>query len=207
MSEFAQVEKRIKSLWYRDGIGELAAGLVLVLLGAYFAIGQYVGPQSPINTILEPSLVLVLLGLFALGRWVVEALKTRLVYPRTGFVEYHADEPRTPNRILAAVAAGLLAAAFVLISTRLATLQAVPALTGLLGGVVLVLWQFKLSGTGRFLLLAVLSLALELILGASSLPEAYAIALYYALMGLALLVSGGLVLGHFVRHNPIRNSA
>ncbi|MCL4257952.1 MAG: hypothetical protein KJZ53_05415 [Anaerolineales bacterium] len=205
MSEFTQVEKRVKSLWYQDGIGELAAGLILILLGAYFAAGQYFGPESPINAILEPSLVLVLLALVALGRRLVEALKTRLVYPRTGFVEYHSEEPAAHHRLFAGAAAGILAAAFAMLGARLATLQAIPALTGLAGGVVLILWQLKLNGAGRFVLLASISLALGLVLGVSSLPEGYAIALYYALMGLALLASGVLVLNSYVRNNPLRN--
>src|SRR5690606_13869132 len=120
---------------------------------------------------------------------------TRLVYPRSGYVEYNASEPQATRGVLAALAAGVLAAALVVSAARLPMLQAVPALTGILGAVVLLLiGQFKFSGARRLLLLAALSLATGLLLAASTLAEGYAIGGYYALMGLALLVSGGLVL-------------
>ncbi len=206
MSEdIAQVEKRVKGLWYRDGIGELAAGLALILLGLYFALGEYFGPDSWIGAILEPSLVLVLLALVALGRHIVDALKAWLVYPRTGFVEYQADEPTTPRRLFAGLAAGILAAAFAVLATQPSSLQTVPALTGLVSAGVLTFWHFKFVQVGRFLLLAAVSLALSLVLASSTLPEAYATSLYYALMGSALLASGALVLSAYLRHNPARN--
>ncbi|MBX3005554.1 MAG: hypothetical protein KF821_06980 [Anaerolineales bacterium] len=204
-NQLAQVEKRVKSAWYRDGIGELAAGLVLILLGAYFGMSEYFGADSLIGSLLEPSLVLVLIGLLAFGRWVVEALKTRLVYSRSGYVEYNVSEPQAPRWVLAALAAGVLAAALVVSAARLPTLQAIPALTGILGAGVLLIGQFKFSGARRLLLLAALSLATGLLLAASTLAEGYVIGGYYALMGLALLVSGGLVLSHYLRHNPLEN--
>lgn len=201
--ELAQMHMRVKALWYRDGIGELAAGLVLMLLGLYFALADYFGPDSLIGGLLQPSLVLVLLALLALGRRIIDALKAWLVYPRSGYVEYYADQPSRPRWVLAAAAGGILGAGIALVATRVPALQAVPAFTGLAGAVALLVWQFKVPGVGRFMLLAAVSLGLGLVLAASRLPEGYAIALYYALMGLALLISGGLVLNHYVRHTPL----
>jgi hypothetical protein len=199
--DLANVERRVKSYWYGDGIGELAAGLMLILLGVFFFLLEFFDEVSTIGAILQPSLVLVLIGLFALGRRVVEALKARLVYVRTGFVEYERAEPKLRHRLFAGLAAGLLAAVFALAASQLKPLQTVPALTGLIGGVLLLLWQFKAAGLSRFTILAAYSIALGLWLSLSALTEGYAISLYYAGMGLAMLASGGLVLQSYLRQN------
>jgi hypothetical protein len=200
--DLAKVERRVKSYWYRDGIGELAAGVTLILLGAFFFALEYFGEDSAIGAILQPSLVLVLLGLFALGRRMVEALKARLVYSRTGFVEFESTEPKLRHKLFAGLAGGLLAAAFAFTAAQLKPLQTVPALTGLVGAALLMLWQFKAAGLSRFTILAAFSIALGLWLGAGAFLEGYAISIYYAGMGLALAFSGGLVLQQYLRHNP-----
>ena len=91
-SNLSDVEQRVKRYWYTDGIGELIAGGMFLLLGLYFSIQQYFGHQSLVGVILQSSLLVVLIGGAMIGRRLISVLKTRLTYPRTGYVEYQTNE-------------------------------------------------------------------------------------------------------------------
>ena len=84
---FKDVEQRVKRYWFSDGIGELAGGGMFLLLAAYFGIQQFLGESNLLSVILQGSLVLVMIGRIFGVRWLVTALKTRLTYARSGYVE------------------------------------------------------------------------------------------------------------------------
>src|SRR6266508_3231018 len=104
-TKLSDVEQRVKSYWYTDGIGELAGGGLILLIGLYFAGQEWLPEGSVGRTLLESSLALLLIGGAAVTRWLVNALKARLTYPRTGYVEYQASQKNTSSRRL--LAAGI----------------------------------------------------------------------------------------------------
>src|SRR3989304_5615994 len=96
-ADLKQVEQRIKAHWYRDGIGDFVGGLVFMLLGAYFALVEF-------------------LGLFYFGRTVIKEFKARYVFPRAGFVEYRGEkEHQSSRRFVALLLAAVIAAVIVLV--------------------------------------------------------------------------------------------
>ena len=91
LHQIRHVEQRVRSYWYEDGLAELATGGVFVLLGLFFAVQGYFGEESILTVILQVSLaLLIILGAYFVRR-IVNSLKTRWTYPRTGYVEYHMD--------------------------------------------------------------------------------------------------------------------
>ena len=78
------VEQRIMRYWYTDGIGELTGGGMFILLGVYFALQEFLGQNSVVGGTLKASLILLMIGGMAVSRRLVNVLKTRLTYPRTG---------------------------------------------------------------------------------------------------------------------------
>ena len=78
------VEQRIMRYWYTDGIGELTGGGMFILLGVYFALQEFLGQNSVVGGTLQASLILLMIGGMAVSRRLVNVLKTRLTYPRTG---------------------------------------------------------------------------------------------------------------------------
>jgi hypothetical protein len=135
-----------------------------------------------------------------LGRRLIPAAKARLTYPRTGYVSY----PRPSRRrrlfttgLAVVVAAGLGAAAL--------TLPRAPGgllvlLQGLLLGVLLTILG---QGLPRFFLLGGWSAILGVGLSLLTTSEETASGALYGLTGLALVVSGGLVLASYLRRNRI----
>jgi hypothetical protein len=76
-------------------------------------------------------------------------------------------------------------------------------MTGILLGIVVAVVGSKSSGSLRFYVLGAISFGLGVGLSFAGLPQGFALACYYGLMGLAFIVSGALVLGQYLRHNPL----
>lgn len=202
--KFTDVEQRVKRYWFSDGIGELAGGGMFLLLAAYFGIQQFLGENNLLSAILQSSLVLVMIGGIFGVRWLVTALKTRLTYPRTGYVEYRVDKKNAIRvRTFAMAFAMVMAFLMVLLARSIQIVDSTVFVTGVVVGVVFVLLRGKSFGIQRFYLLGAVSVILGVILSLGNLPNAYALAAFYGLMGLAVMISGGVVLFRYLRENPM----
>lgn len=204
-SNVSNVEQRVKRYWYTDGIGELIGGGMFILLGFYFAAQQYLGENSLWGGLLQAGLILVLIGGMSIGRWLIKALKSRVTYPRTGYVEYHVDRQSLSKRrvIVAAVAAAVTAFSLVFADRITSFLNLTLALTGVLVGVILIFLQGRGSGLERFYILGAISIILGIALSISGLPDGYSLGLFYGLMGITFVISGGIVLSRYLQDNPM----
>ena len=77
------------------------------------------------------------------------------------------------------------------------------AVTGFIVSMILVLLRAKSSGLTRFYFLGALSAVLGILISMSGLSNGYALRLYYALMGVCFLISGGLTMAHYLHANPL----
>jgi hypothetical protein len=203
-NNFSDVEQRVKRYWYTDGIGELIGGGMFILLGVYFALQEFLGQNSTLGGILQVSLVLVMIGGMAVGRWLVNTLKTRLTYPRTGYVEYQVNEGHlTSRRIWVAILAFAVSALTMVFVRLFQAFDSIVAVTGVAVGLVLVVLRAKASGLARFYVLGAASILLGLALSISGFPNGYSLGLFYGLMGVSFMISGGLTLRHYLQQNPM----
>ncbi len=203
-TNLSNVEQRVKRYWYTDGIGEIIGGGVFLLIAAYFSIQQYFGEQSMIGAILQSSLIVVLIGAVIIGRRMINALKTRLTYPRTGYVDYSAPEKNMMWWRIFTMAIGMAVAIFsIAITRKINTIDSMVAVTGVLVAVILLVKQGWSFGVPRFYVLSAASLILGIILSVSGLPQGYNLGLFYALIGIAFAISGGLTLWKYLRENPM----
>lgn len=203
-SNLSDVEQRVKRYWYTDGIGELTGGGMFILLGVYFALQEVLGQNSTLGGILQASLILVMLGGMSVSRRLINALKTRLTYPRTGYVEYQVNERHIKSRrILAAVLAFTIAALTIVFVRVFDFFDAIVAVTGFAVALILVILRAKSSGMTRFYVLGAVSLVLGLVLSVSKLPNGYSLGLFYGLMGVSLMLSGGFTLRRYLAENPL----
>ena len=192
-----QATHRARRYWYVDGLNEAAFGGLCLLLGVYFQVQDSLHIPSLLQQMLEAGLVLFIVVIVLLLNKLVNFLKERITYPRSGYVSY-----RRPNTIRR-LATGLLAAAIA--SVLSAVLMIAPpgldwmaGLTGLaLAAVWLFLaWRFQLS---RFLALSLVSLGGGIFLALMQLDGMAGIAALYFLEGTALLVSGGITFWAYLR--------
>jgi len=203
-NNLSDVEQRVKRYWYTDGIGELIGGGMFVLMGIYFALQELLGRNSMAGGILQASFALLIIAGVFVSRWLINSLKTRLTYPRTGYVEYQVNERGMRWRRILAVILGFVIAALTTVFVRLFQFfDSVVAVTGLIIAIILVVLQAKSSGLARFYVLGAASLMLGFGLSLSGLPEGYSLGLFYGMMGVCSFISGGLTLRHYLKENPL----
>ena len=202
--ETSQIEQRVKRYWYSDGIGEMMGGVMFLVLAAYFSLQQYLGDESFIGGMLQAGLVLLLIGGVYVGRRVVNSAKARITYPRTGYVEYRTNSRNAVlMRVLAALTAMTVASVSIIVVRRFDSIDAMVAVTGLLVAVIFAVKQGLTSGLGRFYFLSAAALVFGGILSVSGFTRGYNLGLFYGLMGLAFVISGGLTLKSYLRENPL----
>jgi hypothetical protein len=110
-----EAEKRAQKYWIVDGLPELMMGLVWIVWGAAWLIGQGLprGAVANIYWTFTP-LLLVVTGLAAV--WATKRLKSRITFPRTGYVEW--KPPSRPRQLGGAGSAALIACVVVVVLTR-----------------------------------------------------------------------------------------
>jgi hypothetical protein len=204
-NKLSEIEQRLKRYWYSDGIAELSSGGMFVLLGVYFGIQGYLGENSSVSVLLQVGLVsLMIAGVISVS-WLVNTLKNRLTYPRTGYVEYHLNEKDARQRRYAVMAVALIMLIVwtVLFKYRyIRGFDSMVLVTGILAGVVFFTLRGKSSRVKRFDVLGAFSMLLGIGLSLSGLSEVFRLALFFGSLGIALLLSGSLVLGYYLDQNP-----
>ena len=204
--DMKQVEKRVRRYWYTDGIAELASGGMFLLLGLYFGVLGYFQEGSLVSIILQASMILVFIGGAFGVRWLVNTLKSRLTYPRTGYVEYRVNEKDVKmRRYIVMAVAMVVAIASILLVDYIRGLESMVLVTGVLVGVIFITLRGRSSGLKRFYLLGGLAILLGVALAYSGLPQVYTLTLFYGLLGIAIMISGGLVLRHYLMENSPRS--
>src|SRR5688572_27328907 len=109
-----EAEKRAQRYWTVDGLPELMMGLLWIIWGAAWLVGQGL-PQGAVSKIywtLAP-LLLVVTSLAAV--WATKKLKARITFPRTGYVEW--KPPSRPRQIGGGASAALIACVLVVLLT------------------------------------------------------------------------------------------
>jgi hypothetical protein len=203
-NNFSEVERRVKRYWYTDGLGELIGGGMFLLLGLYFGLQQYLGDGSSMGAILQSGLILFLIAAIFFGRRLINALKTRLTYPRTGYVEYQiVAKNKFWQRVLTMAIAMAIGMFVIVVSHRVNAIDSVVAVTGALVAVILLIKQGWSSGMPRFYLLSAISLVLGISLSVSGFPRGYNLTAFYGLMGIVFAISGGLTLRRYLKENPL----
>jgi hypothetical protein len=201
-NDLKKPQLRAIQYFYVDGSFEFGFGLLCLILGVFFYVETNV--HGWLSTVVDSSLVLVMIG----GAWLInrliKQLKERLTWPRTGYLTYSRRSGRKLGwrLVVGMVSGGLIAAiATVLITAPNAQVATMPVLSGLLLGIVMVVigWRTRLN---RFHLLAGLSTADGIAMGFSRMENTTALAAYYIVFGLVLFASGAWVLRSYLRQNP-----
>ncbi len=199
------VDKRVRRYWYSDGIVELVFGGLFLLLGMFLSLMGYLGEDSTAGTAVAVIMVLTMMGGVLGMQRLVNTLKARLTYPRTGFVEYRAgDKEGTQRRylVMTIILAGMVL--LILMLSHLPGLDSTVLATGLIMGLVFIAVRAKSSGgLMRFYILGGLSILLGVGLSLSGLSRSFGLGLFFDLLGITMMVTGGFVLQGYVRDNPM----
>jgi hypothetical protein len=196
-------QKRAMQYWYVDGTFEFSFGGICLILAAYFYVSHLL-TDSWMGGLMIVFFILVMLG----GGWLVNRLvmrmKERITFPRTGYVSFvrKTGSSRWGRALLLGSVAGIISALMtLLLANRPAGFDWMVTASGLLFGAVVTYLGFR-TGATRFFVNAAISFALGIALGFANLPENLGLAVFYGLLGLALLIVGGISLWQYLRQNP-----
>lgn len=191
-----QFIRRAHNYWFTDGLTEIGFAVMGIVLSLYFYGQATLAPGSIFYRILDVGFLLILLVSGVIIQKLVANFKARLTYPRTGYVSYRS--PTTAQRAGAAILAILIS---ILIATLFSSSDNIdaymPAASGILLGAALAYIAYR-NGLLRFYLLAAVSALLGTGLSLAGTGDMYGLSLYYGLMGLALLISGLLILRDYL---------
>ncbi|RPH61577.1 MAG: hypothetical protein EHM81_03975 [Chloroflexi bacterium] len=189
--------------WFEDGIVEIAVGVLFLLLAGYFYVDA-TQPDSLLANLLGGLFVLLLVSGWYLVGWIIKLLKERLTYPRTGYVAFRRDKnSQKPVRLALALSVGaLMAAMFATLALNPPLgLNFMPLGSGLVMALVFGLIGYR-TALPRFYLLAAFGLVLGAGLGLSQIGNGLGMTAIYALMALALIGTGLVILSRYLRQNP-----
>jgi hypothetical protein len=200
----SRVEERVYRHWYEDGLGELTSGGLFLLFAFYFGGHVWLEKGNPTGRLLlDGGLILLLIFGILATRWLLGVMKAHLTYPRTGYVELNSPERISFNRALTTLV-GLVGAVLVFFWGKTAgSYSWAPAAIGLLFGIVYLIVAIKSGGLRRFYLLAAFSAVLGFGLWFSLLLVTFNLALFYVVLGLLSMISGGVTLARFLKEHPI----
>ncbi len=192
--------KRTLSSWYEDGLADLAMGGYFMLLGVAL-LAQALTPEgSALQLLWGTGIPLVLLLGGVTTGWIIQRLKSRLTYPRTGYINFERRDGalRVWRIISTMLIAAVVAAATVILSGRLSNLSLIFGLAFF--GVFAYLWQRL--GLRRYLAVAVWCLAAGVALMLLPLTMEQGGAAFWVLAGLGLGTAGFVAWRRFDRTAP-----
>ena len=199
-NDLDQVTRRTRQYWFVDGLAELSVGGTFIILGLYFYLQSILPSGSLVLLTTQLGFVVLLFGVIFLSRYLVKKFKSRLTFPRTGYVSYKraSKKQRIVSASIAIIIASLNIALFL---TTPLSLNWIPAITGLIVGIVWLISAIRV-GLIRFYLQSILSLLLGVGLSLARLETYQSLAVYYAVVGIVLLISGGATLAKYLHRYP-----
>lgn len=198
----AALMQRTRRYWYEDGLWELATGGFFLVIALVLILQAVLPPNSWAQRIVVLGGSALVISGSIIGRRLVEQVKTRITYRRTGYVAYGREAQRGMLDSRAVWTLVAVALAVVLVGIRLGWWErALPLFFGVYGLVVLALVGYSL-GLRRFYVLAVWSALAGIVimlLPVSVLPGS---ALFWVAMGLGLMTSGATALRRYLSAAP-----
>ena len=190
MSERREIEelmRRTRRYWYEDGLWEIAVGGFFLLLALLWYAQARTPQGSPLWAIYAFAPVLLIVLVHTLGMRLIEWVRSRHVWPRTGYVKPSRRAYWPLSRVIGLVVAALLALGF--IAPSIAEGKWLPALWGLGFALVLVVGA-RFLGLRRWYALGAWALLTGL--GAFLLPFPWIAsgALFWLALGLGWLICG-----------------
>jgi hypothetical protein len=203
-TELDKVRQRTIQYWYVDGLAELSFGALCLILGLYFYAQATLPEESLLANLLNMGFVVVVIGGSLLVGRIQSYLKSRITYPRTGYVGYQrtGTKHRWIGGLLSALIGVLVAG---LLVSAPASLAWMPGITGFLFAAVLVYLGIR-TGLVRFYLLSLAALLIGSWLALSGFGDILGLAYFYMLMSMALFLSGGVRLGLYLKSTQVEDA-
>lgn len=198
--DLIEIERRANHAAFQDGLMEIAMGLFLFFYG-----GSLASDNLPIG------IVMILVAVF-FGKPLIERIKQRYIYPRSGYVKL-PDDPHTTGKGIAISVLVMVVALLSVMAISMTVLGQKPGLNFFLtyivppaSGLMLAIgpyWLGQTYGLARGYFLAVLFILGGIAMPLFGIASGYeAVGLLCTVMGLIALLIGGFMFVRFLRKYP-----
>jgi hypothetical protein len=201
MVDIEKIEKRTVQSFFDDGLAEIAAGFILILLSAYFFSQTVIPEGSSVNAVLTGLFLIVLVSAGFIVNRIVRFFKRRITYPRTGYVAFKKREQSPWRRAVAAIAGATIGACLAALYGLSPSSQSLfPALNGLLIGIA-IFFVARRIGLVRLYVLAALTAIIGVAVAAARVEGIRGFFYFYALFGVATVLTGLVALIVYLRRS------
>jgi hypothetical protein len=195
--DLKKIQERATQYWYSDGLYELAFGTLCLVLALYFLAQTFLPKDNVLYPILISSFVIFILGSGFLLARMINSVKARLTYPRTGYVAYQS-KPRRTRWISFLLGMSIAAMMSILVVKDLISLSMLPAITGLVFALVMLLLGFR-TGLARFPLIGLVALLIGGALSKLGIGDNLGLCVFYGCIGLTFVLSGSCTLRSYLK--------
>jgi hypothetical protein len=201
MDQIESLLNRPKAYYNIDGVGELAGGFMCLGCGLLMWLQAHAPKDSAWHGM--PAFIIYFGLMCLILHYGPKAIKNRITYPRTGFVEYRKRDTRWRPAILTAVVAAAVTVGLGIALRRHWNLTTPASLFGLLFAASYA-YHFARTVPWKWVVVCVLALGSVAIalLPADVVGRSWqgAFILIMMLYGAVLLVSGGISFWYYLRH-------
>lgn len=200
MDSTKDFQRRVRQYWYEDGLIEIGAGCAILLIaGIYLSAALFMkGPVGALVTAFAPMLVILLWVLG--GKKLIQTLKEKITYPRTGYVKYRQD-PRTRSisrRVLVMIVAASVSGLVILFAASIPKIY-YAALTGIMAAAIMFILGYQ-ANVKRFYLVGIWVILSGLVISLLPIVEPWDMPALVGSMGLGWIVSGIVALTNYLKH-------
>jgi hypothetical protein len=183
---------------YADGLADVAVGLLFLAIAGLFAVERYADAQGPLAHVSALGLPLVIVVMLVGIRAVLPRVQARVSLPRAGYVVLPRRDTRWSRGAAGLLAVAVGAAAVIAVFAFPDSMRWLPIGQGLAVGGILALVG-RGAGAPRFYVLAAVSVLAGIVVARADLDDPTASMAFYAVVGMAAVVSGIVTFGRFVR--------
>jgi hypothetical protein len=202
--QIQQIIRKTHRAWFEDGVWEIGFSLAILIIALYDWLVFWLDLETRLGMWLPLLQVAVFLGALLPVRWVVDRLKARFSFPRTGYVAFRREtKSGIGKRIVLGAGIGALVGAAVVTASLASNLKAVvPAIIGLVFGLTMgyLTWRFSLY---RFAVIGMLTIALGVVLAFTAPDNEIGAAILLSGFGFLLLFSGCIALWRYLKRHPL----
>lgn len=197
MGTQTEISRRTRRYWMVDGLAEIMMGCVMLLLSAAQLLALSV--PAAIGGFARFLFPMVVLAIIPFQRRIINAVKTRITYPRTGYVEY--PEPKRWHQLLGAILGFCIGAGLTLLlfyGQLSVSVSWLPLITGCSLALAMTYLAFYF-GMPRFYGLALFAVVAGILLWYLHIDGFVAGSVVSALVSLWLLIAGGITLRRYLQ--------
>ncbi len=192
------IMQEARRYWYDDGFAEIAIGALFGTLSIVLITQEVFKDQPAWLVISIMGLVIITaLGGFAV-RWVINNLKARVTYPRTGYVEYD-DKPDPRGKRIALAMPLIIGLGILFVPDGFA---AMGSAVGVVMGAFMAFIAYQ-TGISRFTVASTLAIASGILSSYLGFNDVISTAIVFGSVGISVFIGGSLTLMAYLRDHPL----